>query len=368
MIDQSALRALRDTELTIRALLDLWGYRVRDAGSVARIRFDLERVGLLTDPPFDVGPMDTTVRVVPFASPGAESADPGASGGARGARRARGAGREEEAGGRQEGKGQAGQESTAESDGEMPQDDAAEELPAAAMRVDDLSSARGPVVCVRPGDSVTYATTQMMKLDYSQIPVLEGDSSLYGVVTWQSVARMYANQTEKTLANAMDPPAAVTVVHTGDNLLTTLPIIAACDYVLVRNQHGHICGIVTTADIAVQFGNVARPFFVIGEIERRLRSFLTPVFDRDPAVRKATRKKTDRVSGMMFGDYVELLKDPANWQRLGWPFVDRDLFIELLDGVRMVRNAVAHFRPMTLTATENQQVDQLLLMLKSIGP
>lgn len=354
MMEESALSALQGTELTIRTLLGMWGYQIRNAGSVARIRFDLEQVGLLTDPPFDIGSMDTTVRVVAFTSVASESVSAGAPAGAWPWDAVHDA--------------QAAQEVPTESAGELPQDAVEQEIPAAAMRVDDLPAARSPVMCVRPGDSVTYATTLMMKLDYSQIPVLEGDSSLHGVVTWQSVARMYANQAEKTLENAMDPPGDVTIVHTGDNLLTALPTIAGCGYVLVRNQHGHICGIVTTADLAVQFGNVAKPFFIIGEIERRLRGFLTPVFDHDPAVRKATKKRTDRVGEMMFGNYVELLKSPENWQRLGWPFVDRDLFIELLDGVRKVRNAVAHFRPMTLTTTENQQVDQLLLMLKSIGP
>ncbi len=356
MMDEAALTALRGTELTIRELLTRWGYRIRNADSVSRIRFDLERVGLVTSPTFDIGSMNITIRIVPITAPEPEpEPEPVSSTAATSS-----------------GTGPAG----AAGDGppapeptdETPADHAAEELPAAAIRVDDLPSARTPVVCVTPGDTVAYATSLMMKLDYSQIPVVEGDSSLHGVVTWQSVARMYANQSERTLANTMDPASDVTIVHTGDNLLAVLPTIAACDYVLVRNQHGHICGIVTTADLAVQFGTVARPFFVIGEIERRLRGFLTPVFDHDPAVKRATRKRTDRVGEMMFGDYVKLLSSPENWQRLGWPFVDRDLFIELLDEVRKVRNTVAHFRPTTLTTVENQQVDQLLLMLKNVGP
>ncbi len=41
---------------------------------------------------------------------------------------------------------------------------------------------------------------------------------------------MYANQSERTLANAMDPASDVTIVHIGANLLAALPIVAACDY------------------------------------------------------------------------------------------------------------------------------------------
>jgi CBS domain-containing protein len=346
-MDDVALNALRGTSLTIRELLARWGYRIRNADSVPRVRFDLEQVGLMTDPPFEAGAMDTKVRVVPIAAPETGPVTASAPSGTVPT-------------------GTAGDAEPIAEPVVAPPDDVAEDLPAAAMRVDDLPSARTPVVCVKPDDTLTYATTLMLKLDYSQIPVVEGDSHLHGVVTWQSVARMYASLSDKNLTNAIDHE--VQTVNTWDSLLATLPIIVGCDFVLVRNQPGQICGIVTTADLAVQFGGVARPYFMIGEIERRLRGFLAPVFDGDPAVRRATKKRTDQVGSMMFGEYIALLKMPQNWVKLGWSFVDHDLFIELLDGVRKIRNAVAHFRPMTLTASENQRVDELLLMLKNISP
>ncbi|WP_396230924.1 CBS domain-containing protein [Frankia sp. EI5c] len=159
----------------------------------------------------------------------------------------------------------------------------------------------------------------------------------------------------------------VQVVHDTDSLLAALATITASDYVLVRNQQGEICGIVTMADVATRFGELARPFFVIGEIERLIRGLLTPAFDHDPAVLKATRKKTARVAEMMFGDYMFLLKVPANWQKLNWPFVDQSAFIDLLDAVRKIRNSVAHFRTTPLTVEENRQISQLHGMLKKLA-
>lgn len=205
----------------------------------------------------------------------------------------------------------------------------------------------------------------MLQWEYSQIPVLEGKSHLHGVVTWQSVAMLYANGHTPSLAKATDDE--VQVVHDTDSLLAALATITASDYVLVRNQQGEICGIVTMADVATRFGDLARPFFVIGEIERLIRGLLTPLFDHDPAVLKATRKRTDRVAEMTIGDYKFLLNVLANWQRLGWPFVDQTAFIELLDGVRKIRNAVAHFRTAPLTNEENRQINQLHGMLKKLA-
>jgi CBS domain-containing protein len=338
MMDDIALNALRGTTPTVRELLTKWGYRIRNHESVPRIRFDLERVGLTTDPPFATGPMDAPVRIVPIAPEKGDTPVP--PGGV-------------EAAGRTE-------------DEAVEAGPATDELPQVSMRVGHLPAARGGVVSVKPTDSYEHAVTLMMQWDFSQIPVIEGDSYLRGAVTWRSVARMYAFGHAPSLANATEQE--VQIVHTHDDLLATLPVVTAYDYVLVRNEHGHICGIVTTADLALQFENVARPFFTIGEIERRLRQCLAPVFDGDPAVQAATRGQADRVDGMMFGNYLTLLRQPQCWRRLGWPVVDQGLFVTLLNDVREIRNEVMHFRPTALTAGQYEQLDQFLGMLKNINP
>ncbi|OAA24550.1 CBS domain-containing protein [Frankia sp. EI5c] len=378
------LTSLVDGELTIRQLLRRFGYGVRSPEAISAIRVQLSQARLATEPTFEAGPLDTLIKVMPVSrpaqdegaprpspqdAPAAEVLDPApspddtatstASPDEIPPQRAAGDGAAESSGkGGEGGKEEpAGQEAA----GEYPD----EELPAGTLRVGDLPSAHRELCTVGPKDSLHKAITCMLQWEYSQIPVLEGASHLHGVVTWQSVAMLYAHGHVPSLAKATDED--VQVVHDTDSLLAALATITASDYVLVRNQQGEICGIVTMADVATRFGELARPFFVIGEIERLIRGLLTPAFDHDPAVLKATRKKTARVAEMMFGDYMFLLKVPANWQKLNWPFVDQSAFIDLLDAVRKIRNSVAHFRTTPLTVEENRQISQLHGMLKKLA-
>jgi hypothetical protein len=130
-----------------------------------------------------------------------------------------------------------------------------------------------------------------------------------------------------------------------------LPVVTAHDFVLVRDERGRVCGIVTTADLAMQFDNVAKPFFTIGEIERRLRRCLAPVFDGE-AVASVTGGRWDRVEQMVFGQYVTLLRRPDCWNKLGWSVIDQNLFVDMLDAVRQIRNEVMHFQPTPLSASQ----------------
>ncbi|MCK9928237.1 CBS domain-containing protein [Frankia sp. Mgl5] len=369
------LTSLVDSELTIRQLLERFDYGVRSPAAISAIRVQLSQARLATEPTFEAGPLDTQIKIIPVSRPAQDDGPPSANPQDAPAtevpdpspspddttaspdeippQRAADDGTEEPSGQEEP----AGQEAA----GEYPD----EELPGGTLRVGDLLSDHRELCTVGPRDSLHKAITCMLQWEYSQIPVLEGASHLHGVVTWQSVAMLYAHDHAPTLAKATYND--VQVVHDTDSLLAALATITASDYVLVRNQQGEICGIVTMADVATRFGDLARPFFVIGEIERLIRGLLTPIFDHDPAVLKATGKKTDRVAEMMFGNYKYLLKVPANWQKLGWPFVDQTAFIELLDDVRKIRNAVAHFRTEPLTAEENRQIKQLHGMLKKLA-
>ena len=349
-MDIETLKALVGTPHTVREFLGKWGYRVRNAESISRIRFDLDQAGLTTDPPFTEGSSGTVLTVLPVATvqppPSAGNADD------RGAP----SGREQES-----------VEATAADDqAEAAVDDlTADSFPRVALRVDDLPSARTPVVSIGPNDSVHRATHLMMSRNFSQIPVLDGDHKVLGVVTWKSLTKMYASKAVATLANAMEKYPETVQCH--QSLLGVLDQVYRADFALVRDDDLRICGIVTIADFAMRFGELARHFFVIGEIERRLRSFLAPTFDGTPTVKKIV-KRSNLVEAMTFGHYKQLLEDDGNWRLITWPpLMHRELFLELLGQVGRVRNKVAHFRTDTLTDEEIEQVDQLLTMLTNLG-
>ncbi|MEV3971671.1 CBS domain-containing protein [Streptomyces sp. NPDC050698] len=331
--DDATVKGLEGISLRIRDLLALWGYRIRDHACVPQIRLDLTNAGLNTVPDFAVGSLDAEVAIVPIAHDRDTAAGVGDG------------------------------EDTAVPD---PADDSEEPVgvfPQAAMRVHDLPCAHR-VASITPDESLSAAMGRMVEHGYSQLPVIDGSGTLHGVVTWASIVHMHATGRKTCLASAIS--TEYEIVNASAHLLPILPAIRAHEFVLVRAADGQVSGIVTSADLAGEFGTVARPFFTLGEIERRLRRCLGRVYD-EADVQKVHKKKTS-VDEMMFGEYIRLLNNQERWDKLGWPLVDRDHFIGLLSRVKDVRNTVMHFNALSLRAEQLDLLDSFVSMLRLYDP
>jgi hypothetical protein len=55
-------------------------------------------------------------------------------------------------------------------------------------------------------------------------------------------------------------------------------LLAIHDALLVRSENNAICGIITNADIGAQFGTLAEPFLLLGDIETALRILIERSF------------------------------------------------------------------------------------------
>jgi hypothetical protein len=252
-----------------------------------------------------------------------------------------------------------------------PDDDEDEDLPAAVLphrplQVGDLPCARAGLRSVSPDIDLASATMLMRTHNYSQLPVIDGTSHLHGVLTWSSFARHLETGKMPTLATAMvtDPPVA----QASHQLLTHLPAIAEHGYVLVRASDGTFCGVVTGADVSGCYETMARPFFLVGDIEARLRRCLE-VLDED-AIRavQLPKRKTGRIVDLMFGQYQRLLDNEVNWARIGWTGVPHQQFVHKLDRVRRIRNEIAHFRPDPLTMDARATLEEFAGLLKQYVP
>lgn len=78
-------------------------------------------------------------------------------------------------------------QSAAHAAGHLPDEDS--ETEAVAYRVSNLESANRMPESVRVGDSLGTAMTVMVLRGYSQLPVLDADGRLRGVVSWESIGR-----------------------------------------------------------------------------------------------------------------------------------------------------------------------------------
>lgn len=335
------LLALKGTRIPVRDLLALFGTRRRDDQSVLAISQAFKDVGLSTVPSFATCGYTSEVHVVALETVAAPD--------------------------------------DSASDEESEEEPTPGLLPQHPLRIGDIPAARAGLESLPSSAQLSEATYLMRTRDYSQLPIIDGTTTLCGTVTWNSVARMYEKaNVDRVLANAMvdDPP----VVEEHQNFFAALPLVCEKGYVLVRRYDGRFSGIVTSADITERFDATARPFFIVGEIEFLLRKCLGSAIDPEAikAVQpKKPERQTGKISDLMFGDYVSLLdgqqskealrpRADQNWQALGWPMVNRVQFVYQLDQVRRIRNKIAHFAPEPLDQGYLDELGQFLRILRQL--
>lgn len=186
----------------------------------------------------------------------------------------------------------------------------------------------------------------MLALDYSQLPVWQNERTVKGIVTWTSIgSRLALGQPLKTVRDCMEPANEVSV---DSSIFAAINTIVEHQYALVRGSDNRIVGIVTPSDLSLVFQQLSEPFLLLGEIENHVRRLIHGRFSvedlnasRDPS---DTTRQVSNVSDLTFGEYLRLLDNPTNWERLAIR-LDRGAFTKELNKIRSIRNDVMHFDP-----------------------
>jgi CBS domain-containing protein len=320
MLADAGQRAATDpVVLTIRELIGYWGARGRGSRVVAQIHRDLARAGLQTDPGFEGGYIDNSIRLVPARDAVAQG-EPVAEGNE------------------------------------------------AFLRVDSLKCATQGLEMVPLDAPISNAMTVMALKDYSQLAVGSTPRSVRGAVTWESIGR---RRLVGNVTRVGDALAEATVVATSDDLLPVLPQVATAGFVFVQDDTRSMVGIVTAADVTNEFGALAEPFFLLGEIERRLRLCLRNA-QFDVAAYESVRIEDDPTREVLgpedltLGEVERLLENSDNWEKLGWQ-VDRKIFLARLAEVRDIRNSLMHFASDVPSGDDKTAMRNLLALLKIAG-
>jgi hypothetical protein len=169
---------------------------------------------------------------------------------------------------------------------------------------------------------------------------MTGPRELKGAVSWMTIATARIARSSLTLSDVIEPHPKV--VRADNKLLSEINTICSTGFAFVQGADDCFCGIVTAADLAGQFQDLAAPFFQLGEIEGRLRHCIEQAFTIDELRTGTGKKKLGCADDMMFGDYVFLLKADDRWRKLHVG-LDHDMFIAYLDEARVLRNRVMHF-------------------------
>jgi len=236
------------------------------------------------------------------------------------------------------------------------------------QRIGRLPSANARPLAVSPNASVSEAVTLMLLYDYSQLPVMQGDRTLKGVVSWQSIgSRLALGQPCTSVQDCLDDAV---VLDSSVSLFSAISAIVERGFILVRDTQNTISGIVTTTDLSLQFRQLAEPFLLLGEIEKHLRrledgKFSAPEIQqvRDPS---DNARDINGLSDLTFGEHIRLLENPDRWAALKLN-IDRGTFVKHLNEVREIRNGVMHFDPDGTAPSELSKLRQFVRLLEALG-
>ena len=110
-------------------------------------------------------------------------------------------------------------------------------------RVSAFLDRKSPPASVKPESSLKEATTIMQMNHYSRLPVMKNEREVSGIVTWQSIGTRLALGLDCTYVRQCMQPAEVIPADT--RLFDAVNKVAEHGYVLVRGEKNVITGIVT---------------------------------------------------------------------------------------------------------------------------
>lgn len=234
-----------------------------------------------------------------------------------------------------------------------------------------LPAANRLPVSVAPDAEIAEAITIMLAEDFSQLPVMQGEREVKGYINWRSIGEAFATgQNVAYVKECMTGPCKE--VPDDLSLLDAVTEIASHDFVLVRGKDRKVIGLVTTSDITQHFHEMAEPFFLLGHIEDHLRALIDAYFSvneisaaKDP--RDEAREVT-KAADMTFGEYIRLLENPANWQKLGRARLSRDQMIKYLKELNKIRNQLMHFHPGDMQAESISLLRNFSKLLMQLRP
>jgi CBS domain-containing protein len=312
---------------TVRTILSWFGAKRRGISVVNSIQKALAEVHLKTEPDFTRVYMDAQVRFVPIQQLNIETSESQSS--------------------QNEASFVSNIEFLSATWKTTPSEFVSGAIGDPTFRIEKLASANRTPTTVTPNTTLDEATTLMILQDFSQLPVMQNEREVKGVISWESIGKCQSLGRQcKEVRDCME--IEVPEVPYSSSLLSAIDIIVKYGYVIVRQTDKKISGIVTTTDLSLQFRQLAEPFILVGEIENYIRRLIDGKFTieqlssvRDP---NDDKRHIDTVADLTFGEYLRLLEKPDNWEHLKIP-VHRQTFIKHLDVVRDLRNDVMHFNP-----------------------
>lgn len=237
------------------------------------------------------------------------------------------------------------------------------------FRIGAMPAANKLIKAVCLDDSLGKAVALMIEFDFSQLPVMQGEREVKGMITWRSIATKFALGCASSQVRDLIEDSKV--VDSNRTLFEAIPTIVDSGYVLVRDKRDkRITGIVTASDLSLEFQARTEPFLLLREIELHIRRILGKnVTEKDfelLASPEATKKSTPQsIADLTMGEYIRLIQHPSVWPKLNLK-IDSGELTALLDEVRTIRNDVMHFDPDPMTTEELGALKRAIRLMQQL--
>lgn len=235
-------------------------------------------------------------------------------------------------------------------------------------RIGKLASANKKPTSVKPDEPIAKATMIMIREDFSQLPVMNNERDVKGVISWPSIGKRLAlGKKCISVRDCMEPHKEISA---DTYIFDAVDIIIGNQYALIRDSANIISGIVTTSDLSLQFRQLGEPFLLLGEIENYIRLIIQDKYNLEELKKICDPEDKGReihgIADLTIGEYLRLVENPERWERLKLN-IDRDEFITSLDEIRKIRNDIMHFDPDTVDDEDMEKLRSFVRLMQALA-
>lgn len=235
-------------------------------------------------------------------------------------------------------------------------------------RIGLLKAANTKPATVDNSDKLEKAITLMMMNNYSQLPVMSGVRKVVGFISWETIGEARSKGVDSDEVKDYKQES-IRVYKRDTPLMLAIREIYRNDFIVVVENDGSPCGIVTTADVSSQFLTWTEPFVMLEQIENQVRHLLDEkiLLEDLKKVCQEEGREVNAIDDLTFGEYQRLFENPKCWERIGLKSVDRSLFVQMFDDVRNIRNDVMHFDPEGIDETSREKLKSMADFLNKLA-
>lgn len=211
------------------------------------------------------------------------------------------------------------------------------------------------LTCVTRSHTVQQALEIMLAKGYTQLPIIDSERRLIGVVSEHSILqtlyderKTYDQFAKLAVIDCLDEDGH-TILGPQDDIFAAMERLERTAYVVVVDANRAPMGIVTSYDTGQIFSAIGEVLVRARDIEERLREYIHRAFPTAEQVASALqnaftdvdKKDVDRLT---FGDLISIIVSGKNWPAFDKVLGPQYRFRHQMESARDIRNDIAHYR------------------------